>query len=145
MPGSGIILTTINPSNNKVYFLLQYVFDRQHLEDFGGIKEPNQTFLETAIKEFIEETNNILRISPKKIKDIIKKDGIKLTTKDNRYFTYLVPVSSNYYLNYKSKDFGEKEMFENIRRVCMWLTVEDILQFEIHPRCKPFLDLVKLN
>lgn len=140
MPGSGIILTTINPSNNKVYFLLQYVFDRQHLEDFGGIKEPNQTFLETAIKEFIEETNNILHISPKKIKDIIKKDGIKLSTIDNRYHIFLIPVSSNY-LNYDSKDFGEKEEYENIRRVCMWLTVEDILQFKIHPRCKPFLNL----
>ncbi len=140
MPGSGIILTTINPSNNKIYFLLQYVFDRQHLEDFGGIREPNQTFLKTAIKEFIEETNNVLHLSPLKLKYMIEKDGIKLSTKDNRYYIYLVPVSSNY-LNYDTKDFGEKEEYENIRRVCMWLTVEDILKFNIHPRCKPFLNL----
>jgi hypothetical protein len=142
MPGSGIILTTINPNNNKVYYLLQYVFDRQHLEDFGGIKEPNQTFLETAIDEFIQETNNVLRLSPLKLKSLIVNDSIELKTPDNRYRIYLIPVPSSFYLNYDCEDFGDKEEYENIRRLCMWLTAEDIKKFKIHPRCKPFMNLI---
>lgn len=142
MPGAGIILTTINPNNNKVYFLLQYVFDRQHLEDFGGIREPQQTFIDTAIKEFIEETNNVLQITPTKFRKMIENNSLKLRTEDNRYHLYLIPVSS-IYLNYDCEDFGEKEEYENIRRMCMWLTIDDILKFKIHPRCKPFLNLFK--
>ena len=72
---------------------------------------------------------------------MIEKDSIELKTEDNRYRIYLIPVSQ-IYLKYDCEDFGDREKFENIRRICMWLTAEDIINFNIHPRCKPFLKLI---
>ncbi len=141
MPGAGIILVTKSKSNNKVYYFMQYNIDREWLEDFGGIKEDSDSFITTAIKEFIEETNNGFGLCPNELKRMIQYESIYVKTNDLRYHIFVIPVNPSY-LKYRSLDFGLIEEHDGMPRVCMWLTKEEIMKFKVHPRCKPFLLLI---
>ncbi len=142
MPGAGIILVTKDTRSKKLYYFMQYNFDREWLEDFGGIKEDGDTFIDTAIKEFIEETNNGFGWSKEKLKRMIQSDSVHLKTPINsRYHIFVIPVESGY-LQYTPDHFGLIEKQDGFNRVCMWITKEDIMKIKVHPRCKPFLLLL---
>ncbi len=138
MAGSGILLVTLHPITKELVYCMQYVHSRKWLEDFGGIKESNHTsFLDNAIKECIEETNDVFGISPHHLKEMILTSGIEYVTTNSRYHMFVVPVS-NYYLRHTSVDFGEYEHHEGIRRTVLWVTLDDIMKIGIHPRCNSY-------
>lgn len=137
MPGAGIILTALHPKDQKVYYFVQYVPSRKWIEDFGGIKEPGDSFVETAINEFLQETNNGMKFTKEKLHRMLSTSGIELKINHNRYHLFIIPVESEY-LEYKPEDFGYFEVYESIPRLCMWLTKKEILEIGVHPRCKDF-------
>lgn len=58
--GAGVIPFTVR--NNEVSFLFQTTFSGRktgYLIDFGGGPGPNEGYLETAIREFVEETETL--------------------------------------------------------------------------------------
>ena len=90
--GAGILPVTIY--RNKIYFL----FSREHMGrdggmwgEFGGGKEKNETYFETAIRECHEESNGFLG-SKKDIKNLIKKKFVKKITLFKKYRTYIVYI-----------------------------------------------------
>jgi len=138
MTGSGILFVTMNKVTTELLYCMQYVHQRGWLEDFGGIKEKTHTtFIDNAIKECIEETNDVFRITPEQLKESILTSGIEHTTPNLRYHMYVVPIS-NYYLRYTSDDFGKYEKHECIQRTVLWLTLDEILKIGVHPRCSSF-------
>ena len=72
---------------------------------------------------------------------MIQNDSVHLKTFNNRYHIFVLPINP-YYLQYNSNQFGLVEEYDDMPRVCMWLTREDIFKFKVHPRCKPFLELI---
>ena len=104
MTGSGILLYTYNPRDKKFYYLVQFVSTRNWIEDFGGIQENGYTLIDTAIEEFIQETNNVLRLNKAHLVELILNKS-----KQHKYNIFIIPVSPNY-LHFRPIDFGPAEL-----------------------------------
>ena len=142
MPGAGILLYTYNPLDKRFYYLVQFVPERNWIEDFGGTQEIGHTLLETAINEFIQETNNVLELDTCKLLELIIKNKVQsLQNKSNyhTYYLYIVPISP-VYLRFKPIHFGPRELFDNIPRICKWMTIDEIREYHIHPRIEKFIN-----
>ena len=92
--GAGILPVTVY--RNKVYFL----FSREYIDskddggmwsDFGGSKEKNETFYDTAVREGYEESSGFLG-NKSKIKNLIKSSFVKTVTLPKIYRTYIVYI-----------------------------------------------------
>lgn len=92
--GGGILPVTIY--RNKVYFL----FSREYIgskddggmwSDFGGSKEKNESYYDTAIREGYEESDGFLG-SKSEIKKLIKDNFVKTVTIPEGYRTYIVYI-----------------------------------------------------
>lgn len=92
--GAGILPVTIY--RNKVYFL----FSREYIEskddggmwsDFGGSKENNESYYDTAIREGYEESSGFLG-SKKDLKNLVKNNFVKTVTIPHGYRTYIVYI-----------------------------------------------------
>lgn len=92
--GAGILPVTVH--RGKVYFL----FSREYIgskddgglwSDFGGSKEKNETFYDTAVREGYEESSGFLG-NKSKIKNLIKSSFVKTVTLPKIYRTYIVYI-----------------------------------------------------
>ncbi len=92
--GAGILPVTVH--RGKVYFL----FSREYIDskddggmwsDFGGSKEKNETFYDTAVREGHEESSGFLG-NKSKIKNLIKSSFVKTVTLPKIYRTYIVYI-----------------------------------------------------
>ena len=103
--GAGILPIAI--FNNKIYFLFSreqnsYNSNHNQWSDFGGRKEKNETYKETAIREGWEESDGFLGdISD--ITDLINNKTVAIITSKG-YRTYIVKI------NY---DKNLPELFQN--------------------------------
>jgi len=142
MTGSGILLYTYNPKDRKFYYLVQFVPNRNWIEDFGGIQENGYSLLDTAIEEFIQETNNVLGLNKVDLLDLILKNKvyyIQNKNKQHKYHLFIIPISP-IYLRFKPNNFGPKELHENIPKICKWMTVDEIKEYNIHPRIEKVIN-----
>lgn len=92
--GGGILPVTVY--RNKVYFL----FSREYIgskddggmwSDFGGSKEKNESYFDTAVREGYEESDGFLG-SKSDIKKLIKNNFVKTVTLPQGYRTYIVYI-----------------------------------------------------
>lgn len=135
---AGILPFTI--INNNIYFLLQFsnTFPKIY-SDFGGKREQcDQDIIETAAREFAEETNGIffnqsitsslsITNSIKKSKIIISsllsyKEPTYIYNYNGKYVIYLLqlyPINKNI--------FGNIENFTKINRKCEWIESSKLL------------------
>lgn len=142
MTGAGILLYTYNPKDRKFYYLVQFVRNRNWIEDFGGIQEDNYSLLDTAIEEFIQETNNVLGLNRIDLIKLVSKNKvyhIQNKIKHHNYHLFIIPISP-FYLRFKPNDFGPEELYENIPRICKWMTVDEIKEYNIHPRIEKVIN-----
>ena len=92
--GGGILPMTIR--KGKVYFLFAREYrcndskNGGNWSDFGGSREKNETYEQTAIREGWEETAGIFG-NKKDIENLIKNKTVKKLTK-NKYRTYVVLI-----------------------------------------------------
>ena len=134
--GSGIIPMCI--LNGEKYVFLQYITDENKLEDFGGGLDDDEEVIDGAIREFLEETNYnfYLYDDPEnEIVDLINNNLIDELLINNRYVIFIVLVSPEY-MNIPTNTFGTYELHDNIRRVCKWYSLGDLIESQhlLHPR-----------
>jgi len=141
MKEAGLLLYTYNPKDRKFYYLVQFILEKDWIEDFRGTKELGYTLRDTAIDSFIQETNNVLGLTRFNLLELIIKNRIHYKTKNKRYHLFVIPVSPNY-LKYKPADFGPKELYENVSRICKWMTLDEIIEYNIHPRLEEFIKIL---
>lgn len=101
--GAGFLPTALY--KGQLYFL----FGKENIyattpgyADFGGGHDNNETFFETAIREFTEETTGIFG-SQNELKQYVKKIGTftidyKPNPKYSTYRTYILPIVYNPYI-----------------------------------------------
>ena len=90
--GGGILPVTIH--ENNVYFLFsrEYINARKDggkWSDFGGSKEKNESYYDTAVREGFEESSGFIG-SKQDIKNLIKNKFIKTITLPDGWRTYIV-------------------------------------------------------
>ena len=102
--GAGFLPTTI--CNGQLYFL----FGKENIyattpgyADFGGGTDNNESFMETAIREFTEETTGFFG-NKTQLKEYVKKKGTFIINYEpkskryNTYRTYILPIQYNPYI-----------------------------------------------
>jgi len=92
--GAGILPVAI--FNGKIYFLFSREqnsgnSDNNQWSDFGGRKEKNETYRETAIREGWEESDGFLG-DMSNIADLIDNKTVAII-KRNKYWTYIVEIN----------------------------------------------------
>ena len=90
--GGGILPVTIH--ENNVYFLFsrEYINARKDggkWSDFGGSKEKNESYYDTAVREGFEESSGFIGFK-QDIKNLIKNKFIKTITLPDGWRTYIV-------------------------------------------------------
>lgn len=134
--GGGILPVSIY--KGKLYFL----FSREYINskkdgglwsDFGGSKEKNETFFQTALREGYEESDNIIG-SRKVIKKLMENNLREITI--NGYRTYIILIKfdrdlpikfRNKFLSVKNNKpqlIGKKGLYE--KDMLKWYTYQDI-------------------
>ena len=105
--GAGILPVTVH--RGKVYFL----FSREYIgskddgglwSDFGGSKEKNESFFDTAVREGYEESGGFLG-NKSDIKKLVKNKFVKTITIPKIYRTYIVFIPYDKDLPKTSKNF----------------------------------------
>jgi hypothetical protein len=116
--GAGIIFMTEN--DGKLHFLFgreaniesTYHKDRGKFSDFGGSKEKNETYKETAIRECMEETMG-LYMTKKQLNDLIDNNLI-VKIEYNNYCAFVVKVKGSPYSGkHKSFLFALRDSFKH--------------------------------
>ena len=102
--GGGVLPIAI--FKGKIYFL----FSREYINskddgglwsDFGGSRDKNETFFQTALREACEESDNIIG-SKKVIKKLMENNLQEITI--NGYRTYVVLIKFDKYLPIKFRN-----------------------------------------
>ena len=142
--GAGVLPTTI--LNGKIYFLFgkenQYEDSAPGFSDFGGGRDNNEKFLETAIREGGEELTGFLG-TDNDVKKLLKKHGtfnIDYKGNNNNYGTYRThifpmvydPMLPFYYNN--NQKFIQKRLDPSIikktkifeKAEIRWVCIDDI-------------------
>ena len=138
--GAGILPTTIH--NNKIYFLFgkenQYA-DTPGWSDIGGGTDNNESFLETASREGMEELTGFLGME-KDIRSLLTKNGsykVEFGEPHRRYRVHIFPMKYDpnlpvYYNN--NHRFLERKLSKNLiknskifeKEEIKWICVDDI-------------------
>ena len=92
--GAGVLPVTIY--RNNVYFLFsrEYInakHDGGKWSDFGGSKEKNESYFDTAVREGFEESAGFIG-SKSEIKDLVKTQFVKTITLPEGWRTYIVYI-----------------------------------------------------
>lgn len=131
--GAGIILVALN--DNKLHFLL----GKEHSNkwnDFGGSANKGESFLQTALREFNEETNGFFG-SPFLFNKYAKHNHIMGITLDtNTYKTFLIkyeydrnlPLYFNNNYKFMMKHFPEGQLKNGMYEIkeMKWFTLEEL-------------------
>lgn len=121
----GIIFYRVNRKNIE-FFLIKTEWRKQY-EDFGGKTDiKDKDIWETACREADEESNGIF-----KKKDLYKyiKNQIGLYTIKSKYIFFFYEIKD---MNLHSKDFGNLEFCENVKRIVEIIQLNDILNKKIN-------------
>jgi hypothetical protein len=138
--GAGILPTTIY--NGKLYFLFgkenKYA-DSPGWSDFGGGRDDNETYMETALREGSEELTGFLG-DKHEIKKLLSK-GTFIIQNDDRYrmFLFVLPYDSqlpfyynnNYRFLEKKLDGGllkTSKIFE--KSEIKWVCIDDLIKMK---------------
>lgn len=112
---AGILFYRISKKKNNLQFLM--IKDDNGYSDFGGkTDKQDKTFLETALRETFEETNNVIneRFIGKKL------DNVKpICNKKSKYALYLCELKKT---PFRCADFGNFELHDNIKRSVKWIS-----------------------
>ena len=93
--GGGILPVAIHKGNLYFLFSREYINSKDDgglWSDFGGSKEKNETFFQTALREGYEESDKIIG-SKNTIKNLMKNSLQEITI--NGYRTYVVLIDYN--------------------------------------------------
>ena len=154
--GAGILPVTVY--RNKIYFL----FSREYIgskddgglwSDFGGSKEKNETFYDTAIREGYEESSGFLG-NKSDIKKLIKSSFVKTVTLPKMYRTYIVYIPYDKslpkrfrddFLNVKNKNpekIAKKGLYE--KDMLKWVRFDKLKEFnkEVRPWYRNIVRLI---
>ena len=154
--GAGILPVTVY--RNKIYFL----FSREYIgskddgglwSDFGGSKEKNETFYDTAIREGYEESSGFLG-NKSDIKKLIKSSFVKTVTLPKMYRTYIVYIPYDKslpkrfrddFLNVKNKNpekIAKKGLYE--KDMLKWVRFDKLKEFnkEVRPWYRKIIKLI---
>jgi len=113
----GILFYKYN--DDKTNFDLLLIYSRNNYEDFGGCTdEQDKNIIDTVSREVNEESNGIFKVDD--IKEKIK-DINPLYIKHCKYALYCVELIDNY----NPKDFGGKEIHDNIKRKVEWVSFDN--------------------
>jgi hypothetical protein len=116
----GIILYKIE--KDKVYLLL--IQKEGEYEDLGGKTEfDDETILDVVSREAYEESNNLLDIKSLKERLPLSNYAYNLNSK---YIVYLVKANENE-AQLTTKDFGEREIHDDIPRQIHWVSTTTVL------------------
>ena len=133
--GAGVLPIAIH--NKQVYLLLGKEAGSGGWSDFGGGREKNESHLETAIRESVEELNGFLG-TESDMRSRIKENGVGIiTTEKPIYKSFIIKIdydpllpkyfNSNFKLmNRKLKDQVKKHngLFE--KSEVQWFRLEDL-------------------
>ena len=117
-------------------FLMMYNEWRKTMEDFGGrTSEEDKSIEDTVSREIEEESNGIFK------KEDIKKrlnysTSYNVYIKQSKYLVYFVKITKKE-LKLKKSDFGNLEIYDNLKRTVDWIQVEDLLEdsdIQLNPR-----------
>lgn len=139
----GIVLYKIE--NDNVYLLL--IEKNGMYEDLGGKSDTSDgTFDDIVCREVFEESNYL--ISKESIKERLCSSS-HFYNFQSKYITYIVQANEQE-SNFKSEDFGDKEIHENIPRKIKWVPLnvvlnQNIIKYKLSHRLKHkyFFDMVK--
>ena len=155
--GAGILPMTIH--RNNIYFLfsrenINYKkYDGGKWSDFGGSKERNETFYETAVREGFEESDGFLG-TKEDIKRLLKNNFVKTITLPNMYRTYIVyiPYDNTLPKRFRTKFLsikknnpeliGNNGLFE--KDMLKWVRIDKLNDFksEVRPWYKKIVNLI---
>jgi 8-oxo-dGTP pyrophosphatase MutT (NUDIX family) len=151
--GAGILPVALH--NNQLYFLFGEEENERKWSDFGGSSNPDETVLQTALREGYEELNGYYG-SMNEFKKMVKTNTL-LRVKINNYTTIIVkvPYDENFphyfnnnhkFINMHFPQLIDKNGFFEKRQI-RWMTIEEIKgkrnQFRFH--YKPIVDNVIHN
>lgn len=136
--GAGILPTTIH--NNKLYFLFgkenQYA-DTPGWSDIGGGTDNNESFLETASREGMEELTGFLGME-KDVRSLLTKHGsykVDFGEPNRRYRVHIFPMKYDpnlpvYYNN--NHRFLERKLSKNLIKNSKIFEKEEIKWIEVN-------------
>ena len=136
--GAGILPTTIH--NNKIYFLFgkenQYA-DTPGWSDIGGGTDNNESFLETASREGMEEMTGFLGME-KDIRSLLTRHGtykIDFGNPERRYRVHIFPMKYDpnlpFYYNNNHR-FLERKLSKNLIKNSKIFEKEEIKWIEVN-------------
>ena len=154
--GAGVLPVTVY--RNKIYFL----FSREYIgskddgglwSDFGGSKEKNETFYDTAIREGYEESSGFLG-NKSDIKKLIRSSFVKTVTLPKMYRTYIVYIPYDKSLPKKFRDdflnvknnnpekIGKKGFYE--KDMLKWVSLDKLKEFnkQVRPWYRKIIKLI---
>ncbi len=154
--GAGILPVTVH--RGKVYFL----FSREYIgskddgglwSDFGGSKEKNESFFDTAVREGYEESGGFLG-NKSNIKKLIKNKFVKTITIPKIYRTYIVFIPYDKDLPKKFREdfinvkknhpekIAKKGLYE--KDMLKWVSMDKLKSFksEVRPWYKKIVNLI---
>jgi hypothetical protein len=123
--------------NNKVYFLLEYVLDKNMYEDIGGkVDLCDDTIYDTVIREVHEETNEKILLTRERI-----ETSPYCYNEKSKYMIFFVKANINEE-TLNCGVFGEIENHDNIKRIIDWISGDELkLQNKnINPRLQFNID-----
>jgi 8-oxo-dGTP pyrophosphatase MutT (NUDIX family) len=159
--GAGFLPTTIY--NGQLYFLFgkeNIYADTPGYADFGGGTDNNESFMETAIREFTEETTGFFG-NKTQVTKYVKKQGTFIINYEPKskghttYRTYILPIQYNpyiveYYNNNHAflKDKLPTQLYKNAKYLekseLRWFSLNDIKKnnTQFRPFYKNILKLI---
>lgn len=120
----GILLYKYSKTKGDYLFLMIYPKSRNLFEDIGGrVDENDKNIHETVAREVYEETNKLI-----KKKSIIKRlvDSPYVYVPKSKYVIYFVRANDSE-KKLTSKDFGTKEIHDDIEREMKWIPRKKLL------------------
>lgn len=102
-----------------------FISSDRGIEDFGGCTDNKDSdALDTALRETEEESNGILKKD--ELKDRIdQKEAIYV--KNSKYIIYFCKLTEKE--NFDEKDFGDFEIYENIKRTVKYIKKKDLKKY----------------
>lgn len=125
---AGIIPYFTDDDNLVTHFLM--INKDGVYEDFGGKTDSTDgTVYETAVREAEEESNGVLKRSELASNIFGANTYI---SQNSKYVVFFVPVQCMY----NPEIFGKREEHDGIDRTVEWLTSDELLSRDLHPRLK---------